>query len=450
MSEERLPPHDLGAEENVLGAILLDGEQVAKVDLVVSDFFDESHQAIYEAMVNLRKAEAVIDQITVAHELQRMGKIEMAGGASYLSHLVATIVVPWHALHYAKIVKECSVNRSLIAAAGQIAAAGYEAGDPSQNIATSWGILRKVGQMINDHHLLTPSDIAKMADERYEALRHITPGLGTGIKALDKLMGGVSDGDYIILASRPGMGKTTFALQMAQNIAAEHTVLFASLEMMPEAIIDKIVASFAGKPVRVVRRGNYPNELLDEIVFTFGKLNQLKLYLYHGAATVASLRQSIEQMQASYGLELVFLDYLHLLRDRYGSNTNERIGFISGELATIAKEFSMPLIVLSQLSRAPDDRMDKRPHLSDLRESGSIEQDADLIMFLYRDSYYNRGIEVDGAETELIIAKDRLRGITGKLKLYWDSEGEKYVEGKREGKSTPKSPEPAGKQMGMV
>jgi replicative DNA helicase len=239
-------------------------------------------------------------------------------------------------------------------------------------------------------------------------------------------------------------------LQIAKYIARDHNVLFASLEMLPEAVLDKLAAGLISKPTRLIRRGGYSDELLDEITLSLGKLAECNLYLCHGPATTVSLRQLLERMKLSYGLDIAFIDYLQLLRDRYRSNPNDRVTFISGELANIAKEFNIPLVVLSQLSRAPEGRADKRPLLSDLRESGAIEQDADLILFLYRDSYYKRDINPHGAETELLIDKDRLRAITGKFTRYWDGQYEKYVCDRREITGYSQSQKPTGQQVDLV
>ena len=443
-------PHNEEAEESLLGAILLDGDQVARIDLQPQDFFDETHRAIYQAMLNLYKQSKGIDQITVAHELYRQGKLEDTGGAGYLSHLISIVPTSLHAPYYATVIKECSLNRSLIAAAGQIAQIGYRSGDPQQNLADSQVILSSISKSIPTTQIWTPEDIANEANKRYAKLRNTIPGIATGLTEFDEQTGGLSDGDYIILASRPGVGKSTLALQVAKRIAQRRKVLFASLEMLPTAIMDKLVASLTKKPTRVIRRGGYSDELLGEITLSLGKLAETNLYLCRGPATSGSLRQLMERMKLSYGLDIAFVDYLQLLRDRYGSNANERIGFISGELANIAKEFDIPLVVLSQLSRAPEARADKRPLLSDLRESGSIEQDADLILFLTRESYYKRDMEPHGSQTELLVGKDRMRGLTGKSILYWDAHGEKYVNDKREIANTGQTQKPAKQQMGLV
>jgi len=434
MAEEKLPPHNIEAEESLLGAILLDSNQMSRIDLETVDFFEENHQAIYHAMLNLYKLGGGIDQVTVAHEIMRLGKLEQVGGAGYLSHLISVVPTSLHAPYYAKVLRDCSLNRQLLDAAGQIAAIGYANGDPLEGLSKSQTTLSSISKLISRDELLTPQDIAGRADVRYEMLRDIQPGLSSGFAPLDNKIGGLSDGDYIILAGRPGIGKSTLALQIAENIAVNHNALFICLEMTADAITDKRISWVIGKSVSIVRRGNYGDDLFDDITFSVGKLAERNLYLSHGPATTHSLRRVMESMKLSYGLDIAFIDYLQLLRDRFGNNANERIGFISGELANMAKEFDIPLVVLSQLSRAPDGRMDRRPHLSDLRESGSIEQDADLIVFLYRDSYYDREVEPDGAETEVLIGKDRMRGLSGKLSLFWDAEGERYVSNKRRAK----------------
>ena len=448
---EQLAPNNVEAEQSVLGSILVDQGQMANIELELDDFFSESHRFIYKAMLDLYKEGGGIDQVTVAHELHKDGKLEAIGGAGYLSHLISIVPTSLHAPYYAKVVKDCSLNRRIIVGAEQIAQIGYKNEDPIESLATSQSILSALSRVMPCSELLTPPELADKANERYKMLRNIKPGFSTGFTSLDNKTGGLCKGDYIILASRPGVGKTTLALQIAQNLAAKLNVLFASLEMMPEAIIDKLVAGFIAKPTGIVRAGEYEDILLDEIILSLGKLAEMNLYLTHGPATTHSLRQLMERMKLSYGLDVAFIDYLQLFRDQYGSNANERIGYISGELAAMSKEFNIPLVVLSQLSRAPEGRMDRRPHLSDLRESGSLEQDADLIIFLYRDSYYDRQIDPDGAETELLISKDRLRGLSGKkIALYWDQEGEKYVSAQREITSDSKSHGPATKQMGLV
>jgi len=423
---EKSLPNDTAAEESLLGSILIDGEQMSKVELDIVDFLNSNHQSIYKAILNLYKRGEGIDQITVAHELMNKGELDQVGGVGYLSHLISITPTSLHALYYAKVVKDCALNRSLITAGGQIAQLGYTNKDPIESLSDSQQVLGSISRLMPATDLLTPNELADIANDRYGELRDMQPGLLTGFSDFDKRTGGLFKGDYIVLAARPSVGKTTVALQIAENIAVKHNVLFISLEMTTDAISDKRIAWFIEKPVGSIRRGNYDEKLLSEIVLSLGKMAELNLYLAHGPATTRSVRQTIERMKLSYGVDVVFIDYLSILRDRYGSSANERVGFISGELANMAKEFDIPLVALSQLNRSPDARTDKRPQLSDLRESGAIEQDADLILFLYRDSYYDHNLDPAGAPCELIIAKDRLRGLIGKLELKWDGAREKY------------------------
>jgi len=415
-------PHSHEAEQAVLGSILIDESCLKGIDLGAEDFFSEEHQQVFEAILALR--DQSIDQLSVAHKLNAMGKLESVGGASYLSHLINITPTSLHAGHYAGIVKDCAINRCLISVAKRIEDIGESGVSAEQALRQSYTLISKVSQTFPANDILTPRDMANEADVRYGQLRNIGPGMATGIKQFDKRTAGLFNGDYVILAARPGLGKTTLALQIARNMAKELTVLFLSLEMVKSAVMDKLVASLGGLAMVDVRRGNYSEGLLDKIIGSVGELGELNLYLAQGPAATQDLRRLIERMQMSYGLDAVFVDYLQLLRDRDGSNANERVGFISNELSSISKEFNIPLVVLSQLNRAADGREDKRPHLSDLRESGSIEQDADLILFLYRDSYYKRDA---GTEAELIIAKDRLRGTSGKIKLIWEARNENYI-----------------------
>jgi replicative DNA helicase len=426
-NNKQIIPHNEEAEGAVLGSVLIDSSQVASLDLQPSAFFDSRHQAIYQAALDLYRQGEGIDQITVAHELQRKGKLEPIGGVAYLSHLISITPTSIHAPYYAKVLRDCSFSRSLITAGERIAQVGYRNEDPQQSVTDSHALLSDIEKSIPATQIWSPKDIADNANKRYAQLRNVIPGISTGFRQFDRWTGGFFNGDYIILASRPGMGKSSCALQIAKQIGRRgHKALFISLEMMPEAIIDKMVASLIGRPASMVRRGNYSDELLGEITLSLGQLAEANLYLCRGPATTGSLRQIMERMKLSYGLDIAFIDYLQLLRDRYGGNDNERIGFISGELAAISKEFNVPVVVLSQLSRALEARSDKRPLLSDLRSSGSLEQDADLILFLSRESYYNRSINLHGAEAELLIGKSRMGGI-GKLSLYWDAHKEKYV-----------------------
>ncbi|MFW6126539.1 MAG: replicative DNA helicase [Chloroflexota bacterium] len=429
----RTPPHNLEAEQAVLGSILLDHEQLGNVDLDPDDFFDEGCRFIFQAIRGLFERGEGIDQITVAHELRRMGKLEQVGGAASLVRLVEAVPTSLHAGYYGRVVKDCALNRKIIVAAGAIARAGYEGISPLDALQRSYEALGEVGRAMPSQELLTPTDLADRANERYEGLRNRVAGLATGVHQFDARVGGLYPGDLVILAARPGVGKSTFALQVAERMAERYSVLFVSLEMTVNSVTDKRVAWLIGKPVRVVRRGGYDEDTLDLITRDgLGMIRDRHLYLCHAPMTTRSLHQFVERMSSLYGLDIVFVDYLQLLNDHYGTNANERIGYISRELANMSKEFNVPFVVLSQLSRVPDARMDKRPHLSDLRESGSIEQDADVVIFMYRDSYYDHKQELHGAKTEILIGKARLGEAARGVEVYWDVHSERYVNNERE------------------
>ena len=429
---ERQAPHDTQAEQALLGSLLMDGAAIDFITLEPQDFFEEGHVAMFKAMRSLFEKGVTPDQITVAHELANEGKLEEAGGVAYLPHLIVVTPTTFNNDGYAGIIKTCALNRQLIAMAGHIAQLGYENNDPGDNIAQSHDYLMSIGNTIIAPSIMTPKQLAEMAVDRYTSLEHKMPGIPTGFANFDKTTGGLFHGTETVIAARTGLGKTTFAFQMARQIGKTDKALYVSLETPAPAIIDKWMASLLGKPTRILRRGNYNAEIYDSIIYEAGAIADSGLYLCTGSSTTRTLRQVISQAKSVYGIEVVFVDYLQLLRDRYGTNANERVGYISRELAGMARDFNIALIVLSQLNRAPDTREDKRPKLVDLRESGEIENDADLIILAYRESYYDDDIKPNGAATEFKIAKDRTGGLTGKFTLYWDAHREIYVDTDKE------------------
>lgn len=419
MSEQL--PYSNEAEEAVIGSVMLDNTILEYVDLTASDFFDESHKTIYQAIERLRTQKVAIDTVTVTHELGE--DIEKVGGPGTLSYLISICPTSVTGKYYAQIVKDCAINRALIAASGEIAKLGYGNSSPAESLEKCQQMITSIGKQVISGDILTPRAIAQMADARYAKLRNTSPGIATGVMDLDEKTGGISAGDYILLAGRASMGKSTLALQIARHVAIKRNVLFVSLEMTSSALVDKITASLTGKPVRTIRWGNYSDDNYGKIVSSLAGIDENNLYLASGAFTTQKLRSLIERMRTAYGVELVVIDYLQMFADR-GRSGNERVETISRELATITKEFDLPLIVLSQLSRAVEARDNKIPKLSDLRDSGSLEQDADLVLFLYRDSYYS-GDKKDSS-AKLIIAKDRMQGGTGTLDLEWDKNKGEY------------------------
>ncbi len=417
MINEQLPPHNIEAEQGVLGSILIDGESIYQLTLQPYDFSDERHQEIFRAM---RQTDTP-DQITVAHELVKNGKFELIGGASYLSHLVSMVPTSLHVDEYARVVHECSFNRRIINAASRISTIGYKNQSPSLAMDQSYRELAQVSASVSQS-IVSAHDVAEYGLQRYGELRDQSPGIETGLYYFDKVSGGIFPGEYIVFAAETSFGKTTLALQIARHIAHTKPVLYVSLEMTMGEITDKNIASLSGVSCDRIARGHYSDDDMGAISLALGKLADLKLYTLHGRHTTQTVRSAINRMANTSGIAAVFVDYLHLLRDK-GSNPNERIDGISKELAATSKEFNIPVIALAQFNRSKEHRDDKEPRLSDLRDSGALEQDANCVWFLTR----KRSVVLGEEDVpKLIIAKDRRRGRLGTVKLWWISGREEY------------------------
>ena len=418
---DRPVPFDLAAEEAVLGSVLVDSEWINQLPLTPDDFFSEQGKLIYQSMQNVE----VPNQITVAHELARTGNLQLCGGASYLSHLVAILPTSLHADTYAQVVKNCAINRRIIQAGSEIANIGYSNGDPAETIEKCNKLLAGVNKLAVRNTITNSQDAALEAMDRYSCLREEAPGIKTGLDYLDKISGGIYKGEFIILAAESGIGKTTIALQMARHQAAKQNVLFISLEMSREQIIDRNIGSLSGLGAKLLRQGNLSDNSLLRVNGAVDAFSRLNLYLLHGRHTTVTVRAAIEKMLANHGLDIVYIDYLHLLRDK-GNSANERIDNISKELASFAKEYRIALIALSQLNRNSRDRATKEPMLNDLRDSGALEHDPDRVWFCTRKPQYL--VKQDETnEPKLIVAKDRLSGATGEIIMKWDFSHEQYT-----------------------
>ncbi len=419
MIDEQLPPHNSDAEEAVLGSVLIDGECIRLLSLVPSDFFVETNSDIYQAMLNVN----LPDQITVAHELVKMGKLESIGGTSYLSHLVSITPTSLHAEDYARIIKECSVNRKIISAAHKIQALAFENGAPSKTLEASYKLLGQVNSNVS-HEIVSAQDMARYAADNFIDMSVEESSLKTGLVYVDWLTGGIFPGEYIIFAAETSLGKTTVALQIARHIALSKSVLYVSLEMSKEEVTIKNIASLSGVNADTIARRKLDEDQQARVTNAIGKLADLKLSVVHGRHTTQTVRTIIERMKEGSGIDIGFVDYLHLLRDRK-EKTNDRIDYISKELAATRKESNIPIIALSQMNRDQRTRANKEPMLSDLRDSGALEHDPNIIWFLHR----KRNWQVSSDEKNIplfIVAKDRLRGKTGKIKLKWDYVHEEY------------------------
>jgi replicative DNA helicase len=436
MNGDKLPPHDNDAEEAVIGSLLIDGTSIHKIATVLQppDFHNERNSLIYGACLSLYERDEAIDQITVAQELDRQGKLETCGGAANLSHLIANCPTSLDIEHYAQIVYRLSIMRRLIAAGGQISNIGYRADpdvDRSLNDAEDVLFRLRHGQSRRD---LT--HIRQVLDRYFETTteaegqpREPIPYVLSGFAGLDEFLGGFQRSDLLIVGGRPSMGKTSLALSLARNAAVEQGACVAlfSLEMAREPLVLRLLASEAEVDSRQVRLGHHTEEQEQRIMDAIGRLSEASIYIDDTPQLrVVEMRSKTRRLYYERGVDLIIVDYLQLMQgDRRSDNRVQEVSEISRSLKGLAREINAPVLAVSQLSRAPEGRASHEPQLSDLRESGSIEQDADVVIFVYRDEYYYPSKEDWEREhpgesypppADIIIAKHR-NGPTGTIKL---------------------------------
>jgi len=412
---ESLPPYDLDAEEAVLGSCLIDSDVFQDVEEVVGseDFFSEQNQFVFGAMRNIGEG---INQITVAHELARLGKLDEAGGAAYLSHLVSIVPTSLHAIHYAGIVRKCAFNRRLISAAGQIESIGYQNDDMAKGTDKVHKIIRGLELPFQDNTVWAPNDLANAAFNYYSDEKS-APYIKTGIPSFDKKKGGYLQGEYVLIVGRTTLGKTTIALQQACYIAETVPALFFSLEMSKAQVSNKNIARFTGIDEETITLKRYNMLQREDILAAIGELSKLKLYVAEGNRTTDSIKRLLDKQMNTVGCGAVFVDYMGRVRDRSSEKEHLRIGHISKEFGNMAKEFKIPVVVLHQFSRDIDNRLDHTPRLSDCREGG--EEDADLVLAPYR-------LHGDPTHVRFYDLKDRLRGNVGYFTVNYDPNTGKY------------------------
>ena len=440
MYGEKLPPHDIDAEEAVIGSLLIDGTAIYKIAtfLQKEDFYHEQSQQIYGACLSLYQHNEAINQITVAQELARQEKLEACGGAAFLSHLISNCPTSLDIEHYAKIVYRLSVMRRLITAANQIAVIGYQA-DPDIDASLS----RAEDVLFRLRHGQSPRDfvhIRQVLDKYFETAApapgaevegyaEAIPYVLSDFTGLDEFLGGFQRSDLIIIAGRPSMGKTSLALSIARNAAVEQGACVAlfSLEMAREALVLRMLASESGVNSRRLRLG-LPNEEEERrIMDATGRLSEASIYIDDSPQLrVVEMRSKARRLHYECGINLIIVDYLQLMQgDGRGESRVQEISFITRSLKALARELNVSVLAVSQLSRAVEWRASHIPQLSDLRESGTIEQDADVVLFIYRDEYYyteeewrNQHPDRDYPRqiADIIIAKHR-NGPTGQVKL---------------------------------
>ena len=432
----KVPPHDLEAEQAIIGSMLTDHDAViASVEkLKEEDFYRDDNKAIYSAILNLYNRAEPVDIITVKSELESMGKFEQVGGLEYLAELPEKVPTTANAMKYIKIVEEKAVLRRLIKTANEIIELGY---DPTEDVEDIMeGAEKKIFNIMQDKSQKSYAPIKDVLvdsftqlEELYNRKQHIT-GVPTGFSELDYKTAGLHGSDLVLIAARPAMGKTAFALNIATNAAVRGNVPVAvfSLEMSKEQLVNRILCSEAMVDSNKVRTGKLEENDWAKLAESIGPLSEAEIYIDDTPGiSVTEIRAKCRKLKLEKNIGMVVIDYLQLVQGsnkRNGSREQE-ISEISRSLKILAKEIGVPVIALSQLSRAAEQRPDHRPMLSDLRESGAIEQDADIVMFLYRDDYYNQDSEKKDI-AEVIIAKHR-GGSTGTVELLWLGSYTKFV-----------------------
>ena len=433
----KIPPQNLDAEKSLLGAILIDEEVLADVSEAVKprDFYDKNHEMIYDGMLRLYEKHKPVDMLTLTDELKRKDHLSLVGGSAYLSELTNYVPTAAHAEAYADLVSQKAVRRRLIKASGDISEMGYdEDSDVQELLAKAESELFSVSDQSLKQDLTSISDILADSFDRMEELHRnkgAIRGIRTGYRDLDNMTAGLQRSDLIILAARPAMGKTTFVTNLAYNIATieKKPVLFFSLEMSKEQLLDRMLADAAGVDSWNIRTGNLSDEDFDKISTAMGEMNEAPFFIDDKPGlTVLELRTKARRVAHEQDLGLIVIDYLQLMQGsgRHDGNRVQEVSEISRGLKLVARELNVPVIALSQLSRSVESRQPPIPQLSDLRESGSIEQDADIVSFIYRPGYYEPDNPDVANITDLIIAKHR-NGPTGKVELYFHPERLRFM-----------------------
>lgn len=426
----KVPPQNIEAESSLIGSILIDKEAIIKIaDIVgVSDFYVDRHSIIFGAILDLYEARQPLDLLTLANKLEEVKELDKIGGSAYLTELIEKVPTSAHVVHYAQIVAHKATLRRLIGAAGQITALGY---DESSQLD---GLLDKAEQTlfeVSQKHLkqnfIPIGSVLAESFDRLDELhkdKNSLRGIPTGFKGLDNVLAGLQKSNLVILAARPSMGKTTLALNIAHHVAVKEGIPVGvfSLEMSKEELIDRLLAAESGIDSWKLRNGRLEDSDFPKINDAMAVLSEAPFYIDDSSmANVMEMRTKARRLQSQHDLGLIVVDYLQLMSGRGGQdNRVQEISEISRGLKALARELNVPVIALSQLSRSVESRSPQIPQLSDLRESGSIEQDADVVMFIYRDDYYNKESEVPG--TAQILIKKHRNGPTGEVDLFFHPE----------------------------
>lgn len=434
---KNIPPQNTEAEASLLGAILIDSDAIVKVADIVSaaDFYDERHARIYEATVQLYEKHSPIDVLTLSDQLRSTGMLDLVGGASYLTELTNFVPTAAHADRYAEIIAQKAMRRRLIKASQAITELGFDEAQSLQELIEN--AETRLFEVSQQHIKQDISSIEQILSSSFDRLDELHKdkgklrGVPTGYKDLDNVLAGLQPSDLIILAARPSMGKTAFALNLAHNVAikSKMPVLIFSLEMSKEQLVDRLLASEANVNAWNLRTGNLTDDDFEKIGHAMGTLSEAQIFIDDSAGiSVSDMRTKARREAHRNPLGLIIVDYLQLMSggSRFGGDSNrvQEISEISRGLKGIARELKVPVIALSQLSRSVESRNPQIPQLADLRESGSIEQDADVVAFIYREEYYNP--ETENKNIARILIKKHRNGPTDDVDLYFDREKQRF------------------------
>lgn len=432
----KIPPQNLDAEMSLLGAVLIDEEVLADVSEHVKpdDFYDKRHGVIFGGMMRLYEKHRPVDLLTLTDELNRKSELESVGGSAYLTDLTNYVPTAAHAGAYAELVAQKAVRRRLIKASADISELGFDEEFTTQELLEkAEAEIFSVSDQTLKQDLVTLESILTESFDRMEELHRNKGqlrGVRTGYRDLDNMTAGLQRSDLIILAARPAMGKTTLVTNLAYNVAtiAKQPVLFFSLEMSKEQLVDRMLADASGVDAWNIRTGNLSDEDFSKLSDAMGEMAEAPIFIDDTpGVSVLEMRTKARRVAHEQPLGLIIVDYLQLMQGsgRSDGNRVQEVSEISRGLKLIARELNVPVIALSQLSRSVENRSPQIPQLADLRESGSIEQDADIVMFIYREAYYNPETERENI-TDLIISKHR-NGPVGKVELYFHPERLRFM-----------------------
>jgi len=431
-----VPPHNLEAEASVLGSLMLDRNAVVRVAdfLRPDDFYLDHHAQVYRAALNLYDRSDPIDLLTLAAELEKMRVLERIGGQAFLAELESGVPTAANVEYYGHLVEEAATKRKLISAGGRITALGFDESTPAtQALDTAEGVIFHIAEGRITQDFVALKDILKTTWDQIEQIhkdQSVISGVPSGFNDLDAKTGGFQKSDLIIIAARPGVGKTSLTLNVAQHASIQYKIPVAifSLEMSEQQLVTRLLCSEASVDSYRLRTGLLKDAEWPRIAQAMGALSEAQIFIDDSPnVSVMEMRTKARRLKSANNLGLIIVDYLQLMQGRNQENRVQEVSDISRGLKSLARELQIPVIACSQLSREPEKRLDHRPQLSDLRESGTLEQDSDLVLFIYRERFYNDNVAEDKRNiAEIIIAKHR-NGPTGKLELLFIDEQTKFA-----------------------